>query len=140
MGLAITLWVVGLFIALIVGIATWDDESNPILIILVLMLFGCCGAWSFKSPVDGVDYQIAPYSITVDGQWLYFKSYTEDNWTLSIPSHYYKKIDFVNSWKRCDVPLQIEVPMQIEVPRGYELKIKDNTPKAVPHIVKGGCQ
>ena len=98
----------------------------------------------------GPDYHEAPYSARVDGQQFYFGDYdrqmekttTVGDQFLSmdfrevvmIPSHYYKKTGFINSWEYCDVP------MKIEIPHGCDLAIENHTPKPVPHIVDKGCK
>lgn len=134
MGLAILIWVIGVIIAILAIIAGRGEENIVALIAMILMLFGVIGGLFMVSPLDYPSYTIAPYHTVADGQGLAFDNYTKTDDYLYIPTHYYRKTGFVNSWEYC------ESPIKIEIPEGYNLVIDDITPSPVPHIVEGGCK
>ena len=144
LGIILVIW--GILMSFIFGLI-WDRVE------LGIFLMFCCiigGAVLISSPLVGPDYHKAPYSIEVEGQQYYFDDYnryTEKRTTVAsgmlamdfnevivIPSHFYKKIGFINSWEYCDVL------MKIDIPHGSDLVIENHTPKPVPHIVEEGCK
>ena len=117
--------------------------------IFLCFCFMSVGAILISSPLQGPDDKI-PYSVTVEGQQFYFGDYdrhTEQKTTATsgmlvmdfnevivIPSHFYKKVGFVNSWEYCDLP------MKIEIPHGCDVTVENHTSKPIPHIAEGGCK
>lgn len=133
MGLAILIWVIGLIIVISIAVHHRDDEELPVGALVVGGISCVIGVFSLVSPMDNVDYKIAPYSFVVENRKLCFDNYTLSENVLRIPSHYGVKTGFINSWKYCDSPIVIEIPS------GYQVRIVDNTPSLSPRIIEGGC-
>ena len=146
--LGVLLVVIGFLMLVFLGLF-WDRLGFGL---FMMLCFVVGGAVLMSGPLTGPDYQKAPYSVTVEGQQFYFGDYdrhTEQKTTtvlgmlvmdfnevIVIPSHFYKKVGFINSWEFCDTP------MKIEIQYGSDLIIKNHTPKPkpVPYIVEKGCK
>lgn len=64
----------------------------------------CCYASGVPSP-DSAKYEVA-----IDGQGIIFDNYQLSGDEITIPSHYYVKHSWINSWKYTNAPLVIVSP------------------------------
>ena len=103
MGLAITIAVLGIAfaIALAAGLREFEPVVSVIMVTIMATMILSLAPLNYPSSRD------APYNTTVDGQELYFSNYTIKDSTLDIPTHYYRKTGFINSWELCDNPITI---------------------------------
>lgn len=106
-----------LFAILIIAIARSNPKNtksansteNIIGMVWVFTLFFgvpalCCYTSGLPSPDS------AKYEVTIEGQRIIFDNYRLSDDEIIIPSHYYSRHSWINSWEYSETPLTIVVP------------------------------
>jgi hypothetical protein len=134
MYLGIACIAIGLIIFIATAIRDIVKNYSPSFFwILFLMASAIGGGILISQPIDNPDYKIAPYSADTGDGRIFFKSFERTGNDLIVPSYYYVKVSWLNTWEYCDNSIKVDVP------DGQEMIVTDHTPKPVSRIV-GGCK
>ena len=150
MGIAIVLGIIG--IAALVGVGVAAYHGRFVLLGLCASIGIICGMGALVG-VASDQYTVnnsealsnSRYKITINGDTIYCADYVE-GWSaeldgkycphqdIYIPSHWYKRLGFINSWEYCNEP------MLIAIPEGEKLPIKDIQALQAPKVYKGSVE
>jgi hypothetical protein len=84
-------------------------HSQILGIIWAFSLFlGVPALCSYASALPSPD--IAKYEMRIEDTSILFDAYQDKDDKIAIPSHYYVKTSWVNSWNYCETPLIIAIP------------------------------
>ena len=114
MWLGITLGILLFIVAIVATIRT--KQKRPVSSFESIMGFLWVFSLFFGVPIlCGYDLGLpspnsAKYEIRIEGQQVLFNTYKETDNQIVIPSHYYEKTSWINSWEYCEDPLVIAIP------------------------------